>query len=52
MAVDTPLGTFVHDQDSVTGAERFLVSLDLVSLTALLLVWLLSVRFLRAVRSG
>lgn len=51
MAVATPLGSFTHDYDLTTGTERFLVSLDLVGLSTLVLTLLLGIRVLRELRS-
>ena len=51
MALATPLGTFEHDYDQATGTERFVLSLDMVSLAALGFVSFLGMGIFRRIRS-
>lgn len=44
------LGSFTHDYDRASGAERFLLSLNLVSLMMLGVASVLAVRVVRTLR--
>lgn len=50
MAIGTPVASFAHTYDEDTGAQRFLVSLNVVNLAALGLASLLTARVLAAVK--
>lgn len=51
MAIATPLGNFTHDHDEATGADRYVLSVDMIGLSALGLAWILTVFTVRRRRS-